>query len=66
MPTAFEYLCTANAHDPDTLTRHMNRHAADGWELLTVTFAIKGESGTHTLFWRRPRPGGSLAEAGQS
>jgi hypothetical protein len=53
MSSAWEYLCTANAHDPETLTRHMNRLAADGWELLTVTFAIKGESGTHTLFWRR-------------
>ncbi len=32
----------------------MNIMAARGWELLTVTFAIKGESGTHSFFWRRP------------
>jgi hypothetical protein len=49
-----EYLCTANAHDPATLTSHMNDMARAGWELLTVTFAIRGETGTHTLFWRRP------------
>jgi hypothetical protein len=66
MSSAWEYLCTANAHDPETLTRHMNRLAADGWELLTVTFAIKGESGTHTLFWRRAYPAGSPAPAGQA
>jgi hypothetical protein len=28
--------------------------ARAGWELLTVTFAIKGETGTQTFFWRRP------------
>ncbi len=31
----------------------MNAIASHGWELLAVTFAIKGESGTHSLFWRR-------------
>jgi hypothetical protein len=56
MPSAWEYLCTQNAHDTEALTRHMNTMAQDGWELLAVTFAIKGESGTHSLFWRRPRP----------
>jgi hypothetical protein len=50
----WEYFCTANAHDPATLTHHMNEMARAGWELLTVTFAIKGESGTQTFFWRRP------------
>jgi hypothetical protein len=54
MSSGWEYLCTSNAHDAATLTRHMNRIASEGWELLTVTFAIKGESGTHDLFWRRP------------
>jgi len=56
MAQQWEYLCTANAHDPATLTSHMNDMALAGWELLTVTFAIKGETGTHTLFWRRPPP----------
>jgi hypothetical protein len=54
MATGWEYRCTANAHDPDSLTLHMNDRAAEGWELLAVTFAVKGESGTHTFFWRRP------------
>jgi hypothetical protein len=49
MAQEWEYFCTANAHDPATLTHHMNVMARAGWELLTVTFAIKGESGTHTL-----------------
>jgi hypothetical protein len=53
MVPAWEYLCTSNAHDAATLTRHMNNQAANGWELLAVTFAIKGESGVHVLFWRR-------------
>ena len=57
MPAHWEYLCTANPHDPQTLTRHMNAIAREGWELLTVTFAIKGESGTHQMFWRRPANG---------
>lgn len=58
MSAAWEYTCTTNAHDTASLTAHMNRMARDGWELLTVTFAIRGESGTHTLFWRRPRSDG--------
>lgn len=49
-----EYSCTQNAHDPETLARHMNAMAREGWELLTVDFAIRGETGTHTFFWRRP------------
>ena len=61
MAQQWEYLCTANAHDPATLTHHMNQMARAGWELLTVTFAIKGESGIHTLFWRRPVPAASSA-----
>ena len=48
-----EYFVTQNAHDPDTLTRHMNHMAREGWELLTVDFAIRGETGYHTFFWRR-------------
>jgi hypothetical protein len=56
MAQEWEYFCTANAHDPATLTRHLNDMARAGWELLTATFAIKGESGTHTLFWRRRVP----------
>ena len=31
----------------------MNQMARDGWALLTVDFAIRGESGTHTFCWRR-------------
>lgn len=31
----------------------MNAMAGEGWELLTVDFAIRGETGTHTFFWRR-------------
>jgi hypothetical protein len=54
MPDETEYLCTHNAHDPETLTRHMNHMAGQGWELLTVDFAIRGETGFHTFFWRRP------------
>ena len=49
-----EYLCTHSAHDPDSLTLHMNNMAHEGWELLTVDFAIRGETGFHTFFWRRP------------
>ncbi len=57
MGTEWEYFCTANAHDPASLTRHMNEMAQHGWELLTVTFAIKGESGNHAIFfWQRRRP----------
>jgi hypothetical protein len=51
---AFEYLCTQNAHDPEALTRYMNNAAAEGWDLFAVTFAIRGEGGIHTMFWRRP------------
>jgi len=53
IPDTVEYLATQNAHDPETLTRHMNQMARDGWALLTVDFAIRGESGTHTFCWRR-------------
>ena len=53
MPEETEYLCTHDAHDPDSLTVHMNDMARDGWELVTVDFAIKGETGFHTFFWRR-------------
>ncbi|HSR84057.1 MAG TPA: hypothetical protein VLM11_07740 [Streptosporangiaceae bacterium] len=56
MAQNWEYYCTANAHDPATLTRHLNEMARGGWELLTVTFAIKGEGGTHMMFWRRSVP----------
>ena len=48
-----EYFCTHSAHDPESLTRHMNKMARDGWDLLTVDFAIRGETGFHTFFWRR-------------
>lgn len=54
MPSAFEYLVTQNAHDPEALTRYLNEAAAEGWDLFAVTFAIKGEGGIHTMFWRRP------------
>ena len=54
MPDETEYLCTHNAHDPESLTSHMNAMARDGWDLLTVDFAIRGETGFHTFFWRRP------------
>ncbi len=49
-----EYFCTQSAHNPESLTVHMNKMAHDGWELLTVDFAIRGETGFHTFFWRRP------------
>jgi hypothetical protein len=48
-----EYFVTQNAHDPETLTRHMNHMAREGWDLLTVDFAIRGETGFHTFFWQR-------------
>jgi hypothetical protein len=54
MAQQWEYACTANAHDVATLTHHMNEMARRGWELLTVDFAIRGSTGTHTFFWRRP------------
>ena len=54
----FEYFCTHSAHDPDSLTHHMNRMARDGWDLLTVDFAVRGETGFHTFFWRRVRLSG--------
>lgn len=50
----FEYFCTQSAHNPESLTIHMNKMARDGWELLTVDFAHRGETGFHTFFWRRP------------
>jgi hypothetical protein len=49
-----EYFCTQNAHNPESLTLHMNKMARDGWDLLTVDFAHRGETGFHTFFWRRP------------
>jgi len=63
MPDTLEYACTHNAHDPDDLTRHMNHMARNGWELLTVDFAIRGETGFHTFFWQRPL---RAAEQGQA
>jgi hypothetical protein len=54
MAIPYEYLCTQNAHDPEALTRYMNNAADEGWDLFAVTFAITGESGVHTMFWRRP------------
>lgn len=56
-----EYLCTHSAHNPQSLTLHMNRMADDGWDLVTVDFAIRGETGFHTFFWRRP-----LGRSGQT
>jgi hypothetical protein len=50
-----EYFCTHSAHDPESLTDHMNNMADDGWDLLAVDFATRGESGFHTFFWRRLR-----------
>lgn len=50
-----EYFCTHSAHNPESLTVHMNHMARDGWDLLTVDFAVRGETGFHTFFWRRPR-----------
>ncbi|HTZ91089.1 MAG TPA: hypothetical protein VMB74_01730 [Streptosporangiaceae bacterium] len=49
-----EYFCTQSAHNPDSLTRHMNNMAREGWELLAVDFAHRGETGYHTFFWKRP------------
>jgi hypothetical protein len=54
--TETEYFCTHSAHDPESLTLHMNNMAREGWDLLTVDFAIRGETGYHTFFWRRPLP----------
>jgi hypothetical protein len=31
----------------------MNHMAREGWDLLTVDFAIRGETGFHTFFWQR-------------
>jgi hypothetical protein len=56
MASAYEYLCTQNAHDTEALTRYLNNAAAEGWDLFAVTFAAKGEGGVHTMFWRRPQP----------
>jgi hypothetical protein len=53
MANQTEYFCTHSAHDPETLTHHMNSMARAGWDLLTVDFAIRGETGFHTFFWRR-------------
>jgi hypothetical protein len=61
MPEETEYLCTHNAHDPQSLTIHMNSLARNGWELVAVDFAHRGETGFHTFFWRRP-----LGTAGQA
>lgn len=57
-----EYFCTQSAHYPESLTRHMNTMARDGWDLLTVDFAIRGETGFHTFFWRRPVRGTAEAK----
>ncbi len=57
-----EYFCTHSAHNPEDLTLHMNHMARDGWDLLTVDFAVRGETGFHTFFWRRLR---SYAEGEQ-
>jgi hypothetical protein len=54
MPQDWEYLCTANPHNAASLTEHMNQMAQRGWELLTVTSSVRGETGTHMFFWRRP------------
>jgi hypothetical protein len=63
MPDALEYFATQNAHDTGTLTRHMNHMARDGWQLLTVDFAHRGETGFHTFFWQRPlRAGETIQE----
>jgi hypothetical protein len=51
-----EYFCTQSAHNPESLTLHMNKMARDGWDLLAVDFAHRGETGFHTFFWRRPLP----------
>jgi hypothetical protein len=66
MSDALEYIATINAHDPDTLTRHMNHMARDGWELLTVDFAVRGETGFHTFFWKRTNPIAGYTHAAQS
>jgi len=50
-----EYFCTHSAHDPESLTQHMNHMARRGWDLLAVDYAVRGESGFHTFFWRRLR-----------
>ena len=57
-----EYFCTQSAHNPESLTHHMNTMARAGWELVTVDFAIRGETGFHTFFWRRALPGSAAAE----
>jgi hypothetical protein len=50
-----EYFCSHSAHNPESLTLHMNNMARDGWDLMAVDFAVRGESGFHTFFWRRLR-----------
>jgi hypothetical protein len=62
MPDSLEYFCTHDAHDPQSLTRHMNNMARDGWQLLTVDFAIRGETGFHTFFWQRPLRAGERGQ----
>jgi hypothetical protein len=57
-----EYYCTHSAHNPESLTHHMNIMARDGWDLLTVDFAVRGETGFHTFFWRRLRRGSRSPE----
>jgi hypothetical protein len=62
-----EYFCTQSAHDPESLTHHMNHMAREGWDLVTVDFAIRGETGFHTFFWRRPaRPVAEGSQPGPS
>jgi hypothetical protein len=60
-----EYLCTHNAHDTQSLTIHMNSVASNGWELVAVDFALRGETGFHTFFWRRQlRTAAETSQAG--
>ena len=61
-----EYICTHSAHDPEFLTLHMNNMARDGWELVAVDFAIRGETGFHTFFWRRQRTSAVAAQQATS
>jgi hypothetical protein len=61
-----EYFCTHSAHDPESLTQHMNHMARRGWDLLAVDYAVRGESGFHTFFWRRPVGADSAGERGFS
>ena len=61
-----EYHCTHSAHNPESLTMHMNHMARDGWDLLTVDFAHRGETGFHTFFWRRLRSSPQASQQARS